>query len=119
MTLTQTLSIKEEFLRHEDMRALDYAEKRWKEAGEPTERWQVINFLERMLKELQSSGMGYPKVLLFRKKQIQRKEYTVPQPGKDQDDCTCYGGWLPTGRPCPCPKGDPRRDQLRKMGMQI
>jgi len=40
-----------------------------------TERWQLINFLERMLRELQAHETGYPKVLLLRKKEIQRKTF--------------------------------------------
>ena len=35
MTLTETLQIKERYLKFEDMRALDYAEKRWQEDGCP------------------------------------------------------------------------------------
>src|SRR5215472_7369264 len=77
MTLTETLKLKERYLQYNDLRALDYCEKRWREAGEPTERWQVINFLERMLQELQQNGTGYPKVLLLRKKEIQRQTFTV------------------------------------------
>ena len=119
MTLTQTLQLKEKYLQYNDLRALNYCERRYKEAGEPTDRWQLINFLEKMLRELKAQG-GYPKVLLFRKKQIQRKEYTIPEPSEETPDgCACSGGWLPTGRPCPCPKGDQPRAQLRKWGMQI
>jgi hypothetical protein len=83
MTLTEALGIKERFLKFEDMRAMDYAEKRWKEAGEPTERWAIINFLERMLRELKERG-GYPKVLLLRKKEIQRGTYAIPKAGEVQ-----------------------------------
>jgi|SRR5215470_3817591 len=83
MTLTETLQLKEKFLNYEDLRALDYCERRWKEEGCPTERWQVINFLEKMLHELKDHG-GYPKVLLLRKKEIQRGAYTIPQPGEEK-----------------------------------
>jgi hypothetical protein len=119
MTLTQTLQLKEKYLQFEDLRALDYCEKRWKEEGCPSERWQVINFLEKMLKELQSQG-GYPKVLLLRKKEIQRNQFTIPQSGEDLGkECGCRSGWLLSGTPCSCPKGEPHRAQLRKWGMQI
>ena len=119
MTLTETLQLKERFLKFEDLRALDYCEKRWREEGHPTERWQVINFLEKMLHELKDQG-GYPKVLLLRKKEIQRQQFTIRKPGEaPAEGCTCIGGWLLTGTPCPCPKGEPRRAQLRKWGMQI
>ena len=119
MTLTQILSVQEKFLKFEDLQAFDYCERKYKEAGEPTERWRLINFLERMLQELQSSGTGYPKILLFRKKQIQRREYIIPNPSQTDDECACFGGWLLRGVPCPCPKGEPRREELRKLGMQI
>lgn len=119
MTLTETLQLKEKFLQYNDLRALDYCEKRYKEAGEPTERWQVINFLEKMLRELKDQG-GYPKVLLFRKKQIQRREFAVQQNGETSaGGCSCAGGWRMNGTPCPCPLGEPHREQLRKWGMQV
>jgi|ERR1700687_687834 len=119
MTLTNTLQLKEKFLKFEDMRALDYCEKRWKEEGCPTDRWQVINFLEKMLRELKDQG-GYPKVLLFRKKQIQRQEFRIEKPEEGTPEtCPCPGGWRLNGTPCPCPKGEPHREQLRKWGMQV
>lgn len=119
MTLTKTLNLQEKYLQYDDLRALDYCEKRYKEAGEPLERWQVINFLEKMLRELKEQG-GYPKVLLFRKKQIQRREFEIQKPGETPaGDCSCVGGWLLSGKPCPCPLGEPHREQLRKWGMQI
>ena len=99
---------------------MDYAEKRWKEAGEPTERWAIINFLERMLRELKERG-GYPKVLLLRKKEIQRGTYTIPQAGEAQTaaECTCFDGWLQNGAPCSCGKGERHRKELRGWGMVI
>jgi hypothetical protein len=118
MTLTETLQIKEKFLKFEDMRALDYVEKRWRQDGCPTERWQIINFLERMLTELKSQG-GYPKVLLLRKKEIQRNAFTIQQPGEPPEEgCSCHGGWLLSGTPCPCPKGNPYRERLAKWGLK-
>ena len=119
MTLTQTLQLKEKYLQYDDLRAMDYCEKRYREAGEPTERWQVINFLEKMLRELKDKG-GYPKVLLLRKKEIQRQQFTIQQPGETPPEgCSCIGGYLATGTVCPCPKGEPHREQLRKWGMKI
>ena len=119
MTLTETLQLKEKYLKFEDVQALDYCEKRWQQEGRPTERWEVINFLEKMLRELKDQG-GYPKVLLFRKKQIQRRQFAIQQPGETPPEgCSCIGGWLLSGTPCPCPKGEPHREQLRKWGMQV
>lgn len=128
MTLTQTLQIKERFLKFEDMRALDYVEKRWQEAGKPLERWQLINFLERMLVDLKTQGTGYPKVLLLRKKEIQRNTFTICEPAKTAEPQTdvcrqCSGvGWVHgTGGyiPCACPAGDPYRERLQRWGMKI
>ena len=119
MTLTETLQLKERFLSLEDLRAMDYAEKRWKEAGEPTERWEIINFLERMLRELKDRG-GYPKVLLLRKKEILRRTFTIPEPGEQESRvCSCSDGWFPDGRVCPCPKGDPHREKFQKWGLKL
>jgi len=120
MTLTETLQLKEKYLQYDDLRALAYCEKRYQQEGCPTERWQVINFLERMLRELKEQG-GYPKVLLLRKKEIQRRTYMLPQRSEENEaeDCSCSGGWLTTGRPCPCPKGEPHRERLRKWGMNL
>jgi hypothetical protein len=118
MTLTETLQLKERFLKYEDLRALDYCEKRWLEENRPIKRWEMFNFIEKMLQELEANGIGYPKVLLLRKKEIQRQQFTILQSG-DADVCTCAGGWLLTGKPCPCPKGEPHRAQLRKWGMRV
>jgi len=121
MTLTETLRIEEQFLKFEDLRAFDYCEKRYKEAGEPTGRWELINFLEKIIQELMRNGMGYPKVLLLRKKELQRQQFTVCKLTQNEShECTCFDGWLsPAGKPCPCPKGEPHRTQLRKWGMAI
>ena len=119
MTLTKTLQLKEKYLQYDDLRALAYCEKRWREEGQPTERWQLINFLEKMLRELKDYG-GYPKILLRRKKEIQRQTYAIPKPCETpKDGCSCFDGWLPTGELCQCDKGKPHREELRKWGMAI
>lgn len=118
MTLTEALQIKARFLQFEDMSALDYCDKRWQAEGCPTKRWEVVNFIEQMIQEL-SAGNGYPKVLLLRKKEIQRGEFAIDLQAKTRSPkCSCAGGWLPNGTPCPCPKGEPAREQLRKWGMK-
>jgi hypothetical protein len=127
MTLTQILQIKERYLKFEDMRALDYCEKRWEQDGRPVKRWELINFIERMLTELKASGVGYPKVLLLRKKEIQRNAFTIEPPrtpeGKREICPTCQGqGWKrqpSTGYvPCECSAGDAPRKQLAAMGIR-
>src|SRR5437879_149953 len=116
MRLIEALKLKEDYIGSGDLRAFAHCEKRWQEDGCPTERWPIINFLERMLRELQGQG-GYPKALLLRKKEIQRKQFTVEQ--ISQETCSCIGGWLLSGKPCPCPKGEPHRAQLRGWGMNV
>jgi hypothetical protein len=78
MTLTETLQLDEKFLKLEDLRALEYCEKRWQQEGRPVSRWKLVNFIERMLQALHHNGIGYPKILLRRKKEIQRLEF-IPQ----------------------------------------
>jgi hypothetical protein len=120
MTLTETLQLKERFLKFEDLRALDYCEKRWLEENRPLKRWEMFNFIEKMLQELKANGIGYPKVLLLRKKEIQRRVFAIHQPGETPaDGCSCIGGWLLNGTPCPCPKGNPHRERLGKWGMKL
>jgi hypothetical protein len=120
MTLTKTLRIKEEYLQFEDLRAMDYCEKRWQQEGRPATKWEMVNFIERMLRELRQNGIGYPKVLLLRKKEIQRQQFKVEQPGETPaGSCSCIGGYQANGTVCPCPKGEPHREKLRKWGMQI
>lgn len=109
MTLTETLQLKERFLKYDDLRAIDYCEKRWQQEGCPVERWRLFNFIEKMLKELQSTGIDYPKVLLLRKKEIQRKTFTPASPGEKgspaRDMCPlCNGqGWRPVHYPGSAP----------------
>jgi len=128
MTLTETLQLKEKYLQYEDLRALAYCEKRWQQDGRPTKRWELVNFLERMLQELKTSGTGYPKVLLLRKKEIQRRTFTPMEPGDKsstaQDACSlCSGtGWMRKDSgytPCTCRKGEPQREKLRSWGMKL
>src|SRR5215471_18087928 len=82
MTLTETLQIKERYLQSQDLRALEYCEKRWRQDGRPATKWEMVNFIEGMLRELQQNGIGYPKVLLLRKKEIQRGTFT-PQSSEE------------------------------------
>ncbi len=84
MTLTETLQLKERFLNFKDLRALDYCEKRWLEENRPLKKWEMFNFIEKMLQELKANGIGYPKVLLLRKKEIQRQTFAV-EPREERD----------------------------------
>ena len=117
ITSTETLQIKERYLKYEDMRALEHCEKRWELAGSPVKRWELINFIERMLIELKAIGIGYPKILLLRKKQIQRREFDAESAAEKENKCRCASGQAgkaspKTGYlPCDCSAG-----RLRKEG---
>jgi len=63
---------------------MEYCQKRWQQEGRPAARWEMFNFIERMLQELQQNGTGYPKVLLLRKKEIQRRTFTL-EPREERD----------------------------------
>ena len=133
MTLTETLRINEGYLKFEDLGALDYCEKRWQESGRPMSKWEMVNFLERMLQELKANGPGYPRVLLLRKKEIQRNAFTIEKPNVAAKQATdvcpiCRGqGWklaAPSDRnsgyvPCECSAGEPHRKQLLAFGMSV
>jgi hypothetical protein len=95
MTLTETLQLKEKYLQFEDLRALDYCEKRWREEGTPVERWAMVNFIEKMLKELKANGIGYPKVLLLRKKEIQRREFVPGVAHVVAEENSNISKWIP------------------------
>jgi|SRR5215470_14563103 len=97
MTLTGTLRIEERYLQFEDLQALAYCEKRWQEEGRPATRWEMVNFIERMLQELQQNGIGYPKVLLLRKKEMQRRTFSL-EPTEER--CEQRESQLPTNDVC-------------------
>jgi len=118
MTLTESRQLKERFLKFEDLRALDYCERRCLEEKRPGKRWEMFNFIERMLQELKANGVGYPKVLLLRKKEIQRREFAIHQPARLRHRfALALAAGCSVGRLCP--KGEPHRAQLRKWGMKV
>jgi hypothetical protein len=131
MTLTETLQINERYLSYEDLRALAYCENRWQKEGCPVERWDLVNFIERMLQELKATGVGYPKVLLLRKKEIQRRTF-IPQEfaRTDAAEEVCplcrrtgwqaieHGPLPPSYAPCTCKAGSVHRTQLSEYQRQ-
>jgi len=74
-----------------------------------------------MLQELQRNEIGYPRVLLLRKKEIQKGIFAIPQASEEnvEEACFCFDGWLGRGAPCHCPKGEPHRQMLQKWGTLI
>jgi hypothetical protein len=97
MTLTETLQIRERFLKFEDMRALDYVERRWKENGRPTERWKLINFLENMLRELENQE-ATRRYFCCEKKKFSDARLRSPNPARSCPEIApvLTAGYVPT-----------------------
>jgi hypothetical protein len=121
MTLTSLLEINRKFLEYDDERALSIAERRWRERGSPREPEALCEALEDILTHFTEEGIYYPKILLLRKKQLQRgtwKPKNKPAasqrrttPGDDPvcPDCAGTGIWvMPAGAGsfCTCEAGE-------------
>jgi hypothetical protein len=72
LTLTSLLEINTQFVEPDDERALLIAERRWSTRGSPCNPKALCESLEETLRHLTKQGIHYPKILLLRKKQLQR-----------------------------------------------
>lgn len=77
MSFKNLLHIDENLLEHEDRKAFEFCEEKWNRAGHPTKKRDVIPFIESLLKEFIASDLSYPRVLLLRKKELQRGTFTL------------------------------------------
>jgi hypothetical protein len=75
MTLTRLLEIDRSLLDANDQRSMALAERMWVEAGMPSEPSLLAVALEQILRSLVEIGVGYPPILLKRKKQLDRQEW--------------------------------------------
>jgi hypothetical protein len=77
LTLCSMLGVRPEMFkdRSEEL-GMSEAESIWRSHGCPAERLPMIALLERIITELKD-GVGYPPILLLRKKQLQRREYSL------------------------------------------
>jgi hypothetical protein len=131
MSFKSLLHVDEKLLDYEDRRAFDFCEETWNRAGRPTKKWDVIPFIESLLKEFIASELSYPRVLLLRKKELQRGTFSLDAPREtvtranartDVEACgLCRGaGFLKTSgggyRPCSCSAGEPHRKRLEVWG---
>jgi hypothetical protein len=76
MTLTRVLEIVPQFLAAEDLAGLMFAERLYANSGSPTEKQALSDELEKIIVACQREGVSYPPVLLKRKKQLQRREWS-------------------------------------------
>lgn len=75
MTLTSLLEIQPQCLTDLDERSLCAAEELWRRAGSPKEPAKLCEAIETILNELVNMGLGYPKILLRRKKELERGDW--------------------------------------------
>jgi hypothetical protein len=110
MTLTKLLEIDIRLLGKTEDRALAFAERLWNAAGGPRQPATLINVLESVLRACEREGLWYPKILLARKKQLERGTWKPPDgpspmcavaPKQDGPACPKCGGQgyvlLPSG----------------------
>ena len=95
MTLIRLLEVNVKLILPEDSRALDLAEIVWRKRGCPTTQAELTDLLERVLKLCAREGIPYPKIILKRKKQLERGEWSpnAPQPATSRST----GGTTQTG----------------------
>lgn len=72
MTLTRLLEIDIRLLRDGEDRGLSYAERVWCDLGEPADPRKLCEALEKILHCCVDEGIGYPAILLRRKKEVER-----------------------------------------------
>jgi hypothetical protein len=132
MSFKSLLRIDEDLLGYEDRKAFDFCEQRWERAGRPKKKWDVVPFIESLLKEFIATDLPYPRVLLLRKKEIQRGTFTLnaiertaePSRKTAADTCAfCRGaGFRQTDKggyvPCSCGAGAPHRARLESLGLK-
>jgi hypothetical protein len=72
LTLTRLLEIKLSFLPYQEEKVLSVADRIWREHGAPTDPEPLSEAIEAALRYCVEEGITYPRILLKRKKQLQR-----------------------------------------------
>jgi len=103
MLLTKLLEIDESRVPPEARRSILLAERIWREAGEPEERWKLTRLLEEILLRCIASGIWYAPILLQRKKAIERGTW-LPQPRRKTAEAS---GTTPALLAMPCAPAHP------------
>lgn len=123
MTLTKLLEVNLRLLEPGDATRLAYAESLWRSRGCPCEPSALCEVLELILVRSQREGIGYPPIVLKRKRQLERgfwKPRTAPSPtvggtanaSVSQAGCPLCRGWGMvvnpdgSGRFCSCEAGE-------------
>ena len=72
MNFMELLEVNRDRLPKRTQEAVNYMERRWLEAGSPSEAKGLTEFLDRALKFCTEVEFHYPRVFLLRLKQLQR-----------------------------------------------
>ncbi len=73
MSLTSVLKIEIGLLDKGEIRGLELAENVWKKAASPTEAGRLVDVLEEIMQRSRAEHIRYPRILLLRKKELERK----------------------------------------------
>ena len=76
-TLLQLLDINRDRIPRKSLRCTEYFENRWIELGQPVEVESLMSFLDFTINFCEGVGFKYPKVILLRLKQMQRREWPL------------------------------------------
>lgn len=77
MTLIELLKIERDGMDAASLSGLRFAERIWAEMGRPIEREILVRFLESFLARCVAVQIRYPKILLRRKKEIERGDFQL------------------------------------------
>jgi hypothetical protein len=76
VSLRRLLRIRDDYLTEQQQKAMRFAELAWVKSGSPIERKSLIAFLENTIVRCVEEGVEYPPILLKRKKELERHEWT-------------------------------------------
>ena len=93
MTLTRVLEIVPQFLADEDRPGFIFAERLYAHAGSPTEKQALSDALEKIIVACQREGLWYPRILLKRKKQLQRREWSPRIAQRAAETCAAVSAY--------------------------
>ena len=79
MTLTRLLEIESRLLSRAARSSMEIAQQVWAEHGRPVDGPSLIEVLEEAMQTCQQGGVRYPPILLKRKKELQRGEWSPPE----------------------------------------
>jgi hypothetical protein len=99
LTLGSVLGVRPKlFVNQEDFRGMGNAERIWREAGCPVQAHRLIDVLEQIISESPKTGVGYPRFIMLRKKELQRGSF---RPRVQNAVTSTANRWTPPSGSCP------------------